>query len=1185
MGHRQDVGTGPGTEAEAPRFGILGPLQVLDRQGAALPLGGRRPRELLAVLLLHPNRTLSSDRLVTALWGPDASEGAATTLRTHVATVRRLVDRAATGASLSTGAGGYSLSMDLRHLDAEIFEALVHRGQEALALGQAAQASALLDEALAMWRGDPLSDLGPPDFAISAVSRLEELHVVATESAVAAELELGRHREVVGRLQELVAAHPFRERLSAQLVLALYRSGRQADALAAYTATRDRLAEELGLDVGPELRDLETAILRHDPVLLPARSEAQASAHEGRGATTRTRPPLDAVFEALLRSPVVGRDDSITAVDSLWGRARDGRPAVLTLSGPAGIGKSRLAAHLAGRARDQGATVIVGRCDERVPYAPLAAALAGSPVVQEVVADAPDAVRAGLRPLLPWATSDDGGTLAPADVRRAADRQGLARAATWLLGELAADSGLLLVVEDAERLDEATSELLVRLLVSLPPRALVVLCHRDPPGTRHPPLARLLGDSAVGGLATRLALSALDRVALRDLVESTARAGTSVADSLVDQLWDRTGGNPLFATELVRDLDSAGLQDGRLGRGLPEGIRDVVRHRWLSLDETTRETVAAAAVLDREVEFGRLCRVLDLSEGQVVAALDEASASGFLIQGGQSWATDYSFPHELMREAVYAEIPLPRRQRLHRRAVDAILAAPTTDADVVAAAVHACEAGPATDPEAAAELVGRAARLAAATFGYEEAVRLAEARLLLLRRFSTPAELADAAVSVARLRLQSGRGYDRVVELLEEALATYLTLGDTETAGLAHSRLGGVLVVPQPGMDVTRSLEHFAAAERLLADPADSFPLHRGRMSAAMHALDSTALGEAADRCAELAVKAGRPTLAAAAGWGRGWRALDLGRPDDALHLLDEAWASVRDFGDPLLGWPAANAGAMICTVYLLDPRAGRAWCRQGLGHPRFDALVHPHDALVDQLVLALLESGEIEDAVRTVDALPRAAVGRRLLRFRLGEWEQAAQEWRAALDHDLAVGDLHDAVASARWLADALLALDREADARQVLQLALDISAAAPQVPSEVWLRARLASLEGTPADEADEHLARCAGLMDPGQDWRGLAGEVALATAAVALRRDDAEQAAAAASEAATVFSAYRLPWRRTAALQLGSDVARRAGDHDWADTLAQEARGLLDGMGAHPRWHRPTDLNATSTPTPHG
>ena len=143
-------------------------------------------------------------------------------------------------------------------------------------------------------------------------------------------------------------------------------------------------------------------------------------------------------------------------------------------------------------------------------------------------------------------------------------------------------------------------------------------------------------------------------------------------------------------------------------------------------------------------------------------------------------------------------------------------------------------------------------------------------------------------------------------------LATYLSLGDTESAGAVHSRLGGALVVPRPGMDVVRSLEHFAAAERLLPDASDLFSLHRGRLSAAMHALDTETMAAAVDRCAAIALSSNRPQLDVAAGWGRGWLSLDRGRPTAALAYLEDAWSAANDLGDPLLGWAPANAGAFL---------------------------------------------------------------------------------------------------------------------------------------------------------------------------------------------------------------------------------------------------------------------------------
>ena len=263
-----------------------------------MPLGGPRARELLALLLLNPNRPLSSEYLVTAMWGESPSDGAATTLRTHVAAVRRVLASAGAGDALGTRAGGYLLALDSADLDAEVFAGLVDRGQEALGIGDPAHAAALLGEALALWRGDVLSDLGPPDFADAAVARLGELRVVAEETAMAAALALGQHREMVGRLQELVAAHPFHERLCGQLMLALYRSGRQVDALSVYAETKQRLGEELGLDPSPDLQALETAVLRQDPALLLSVDATTRSTEGGRqsdprlGHPSRGSPPM-----------------------------------------------------------------------------------------------------------------------------------------------------------------------------------------------------------------------------------------------------------------------------------------------------------------------------------------------------------------------------------------------------------------------------------------------------------------------------------------------------------------------------------------------------------------------------------------------------------------------------------------------------------------------------------------------------------------------------------------------------------------------------------------------------------------------------------------------------------------------------------------------------------------------------
>lgn len=1153
----------------SPRFGLLGPLQVTDTHGRPVPLGGPRARELLALLLLRPNRPLSSEHLVTALWGESPSDGAATTLRTHVGAVRRVLAAAGAGHALTTRPGGYQLALDPADLDAEVFAGLVDRGQEALGIGDPTRAAALLGEALALWRGDVvLGDLGPPDFAEAAVARLGELRVVAEETAITAALALGRHREVVGRLQELVAAHPFNERLCEQLVLALYRSGRQADALAAFAETKQRLGDELGIDPGPDLQALETAVLRQDPALLPTLDTPGAPTVDAASSAPRTplppQPP-DAVFAALRKSAMVGRDAGLAAVARAWQEALDGGRGLVAVGGAAGVGKSRLVAELAHAAARDGASVLIGRCDPAVPYAVLASALADSAAARQLVAHAPSGVRARLHPLIPL---DPDSAIEPLGAGAADQRSALARAVEWVLAGLAAQAPVLLVVEDAEQLTVEESELLVAVATRLPERSLVAVCFRDPPGSRHPPLADLLGRGVVHELTRPVTLDVLDREGLRELV-TAVHPGAGVPPTFVESLWERTGGNPFFARELLRDLDPEDVGAGRLGQQLPAGLRGVLRHRLGHLPADTRAAVSAAAVLGREVELSRLSQLLEEREEHVVSALEPAVASGFLVEAGQSWAGGYAFPHELMRDAVHAEIPAPRRQRLHRRAVDAVLGTHPSEADVIAAAGHVLEAGAAADPTEAAALVDRAAHLAAAGYGFDVAVRLAEARLSLLRRYAPPAVQAAADVEVARLRLRAGRGYDRVVELLERALATYLSLGDTEAAGLVHSRLGGALVVPHPGMDVLRSLEHFAAAERMVPAARDPFSLHRGRLSAAMHALDTATMATALERCATIAGASGRPDLSVVAEWGHGWLALDLGRPDAALAHLEEAWTTARTLGDPVVGWPPANAAALICTVYLLDPTQGRSWCRRGLGQSRVDRLAHQHDALADQLVLALATTGELEAARRAVARLPEEAVARRLVRFLLGEWEEAAVEWQAALDHDLAAGDRHDALVNARWLADALLTLGDEHRAAEVLRQALDVAASAPQVPSEVWLRARLAGLTTTDRDESDAHLRRCATALASGDDWQGLVGEVALARAATALRDGDWHAAREAAHRAEAVFDSHQLPWRRAAALRARAGAAAGAGLRDEARARHAEADAVLDRIGAPARW----------------
>ncbi len=257
------------------RFRILGPLDLANGAGP-VSLDAPKQRALLGVLLLHPNEAVSSERLIDELWGERPPATAMKVLQTYVSQLRRLVGTD----TIATRPPGYLLRIDEETLDATQFRRLVAEGRRLARNGDHKRASARYREALALWRGPPLADVVFESFARNEAERLEEERVSALMDLIDCELALGQHEEVVQELETLVHQHPLRERLRAQLMLALYRSGRQADALTVYQDARRTLVEELGLEPGRELQALERGVLAHDPAL--EAPPAQASTREPR---------------------------------------------------------------------------------------------------------------------------------------------------------------------------------------------------------------------------------------------------------------------------------------------------------------------------------------------------------------------------------------------------------------------------------------------------------------------------------------------------------------------------------------------------------------------------------------------------------------------------------------------------------------------------------------------------------------------------------------------------------------------------------------------------------------------------------------------------------------------------------------------------------------------------------------
>jgi DNA-binding SARP family transcriptional activator len=242
-------------------FRILGPLEV-ESDGHVLPIGSRQPRALLTLLLLDANRVVSRDRLVEALWGDEPPDRAANALQVYVSQLRKALGRDL----IVTQQRGYTIHVEEGQLDLERFYRLV---DEARLLG-ADRAARTLRQALSLWRGEPLADLTDTPFVEGERRRLEEVWLSALEARIEADLALGGHAALVSELEALVREHPFRERLRGELMLALYGSGRQAEALEVYRQGRQLLVDELGLEPGEALKRLEKAILEQDPAIAPS---------------------------------------------------------------------------------------------------------------------------------------------------------------------------------------------------------------------------------------------------------------------------------------------------------------------------------------------------------------------------------------------------------------------------------------------------------------------------------------------------------------------------------------------------------------------------------------------------------------------------------------------------------------------------------------------------------------------------------------------------------------------------------------------------------------------------------------------------------------------------------------------------------------------------------------------------
>jgi DNA-binding SARP family transcriptional activator len=831
-------------------FHILGPIEAIEGD-RPLALGGAKQRALLGMLLLHANEVVSTDRLIDELWAGDRREDALKSLQVAVSRLRKALDAGRTagaeGAMIVTRSPGYELQVDPQRLDVTRFDAFVAHGRGALAAADAQSARQQFDAALRLWRGPPLADLAYESFAQSEIARLEELRLGALEYRIQADLALGHHDQIVGELEGLASEHPLRERLRGLLMLALYRSGRQADALEAYQAARKALVEELGIEPGRDLRDLHQAILRQDPGLDPA-----------------TEP--EAAVESA-RSAFVGRDSELAELVAGLDDAFAGRGRLFLLAGEPGIGKSRLAEELIGRAAGRGARVLVGRCWEA------GGAPAYWPWVQSLrayVREAPpDVLRRELGPgaadlaeILPELRQRFPDLPEPPSPVSEGGRFRLFEAASSLLLSATRDRPLVLVLDDLHAADEP-SLLLLRFVAREigASRLLVVCAYRDVDPTLRDPLSSALAELVREPHTAHIALTGLRE---RDVAEYfELSTGVEPAARLVEAIHTETEGNPLFMAEVVRLLAGEGhVADPGAHLRIPPGVRAVIGRRVGRLSERCRDLLVSASVMGREFGLDALGRLSGLSPDELLDVLDEAMAERVLGAVPASPGR-LRFGHALIRDTLYEELTPARRMRLHQAAAAALEAVHAAELEphLAELAQHYFAAAPAGVADQAIEYARRAGDRAASQLAHEEAVRLyrmaidalairgqvdevARCELLLAlgeaqgRAGDTTAAkeaLLDAADIARKLHLpeQFGRaalGFEgrfvwpratdeRTIPLLEEALQ--LLEGDSALRVGVLARLCGALRA-EPWRHEERAAisKEAVASARRLGDPA-----------------------------------------------------------------------------------------------------------------------------------------------------------------------------------------------------------------------------------------------------------------------------------------------------------------------------------------------------------------------------
>ncbi len=847
---------------------VLGPVTA-ELDGAALNLGGPRQRAVLALLSTARGTALSAQRIISALWDDAPPSSAAAALQAYVSNLRRVVEpdrrQREAGKVIVSTESGYALRLPDEAVDAWRFEAAVRGAREA----GPAQAARLLADALGLWRGPAYAEFADERWARAEAARLEELRCQAGEAQAEAMLGAGRAVSAVVLTEVLTREQPLREEGWRLLALALWATGRQAEALDALRRGSRLLREALGPLPSPVLADLESAVLdgRTDVLWRAVPADGDGLMPISRtedDAAPKPSPPLPSPSPSQApdlsardaspgaSTPFVGRREELDAIAAAAQETRHGGGLVL-VTGEAGVGKSRILARAGEQLAAQGWNIVVGRCPQFEGAPPAWAWATALRTLAELLPPTrPEAVAALLE--------DSGRTTAPAP-NAAAARFLLHRAVGEWITAAAGVAPLALFLDDLHRADRETLALLEHVAQLGAPGLLIVAAHR--PDELEDTLADALAVLA-RRRPRRLALAGLSGPEVSALI-------ATVHDRPVDRvvvaaIAERTGGNPFYVMECARLLRTEGALATM--SEVPQGVRDVLRRRISRLSADAVSILRLAAVAGAESAVPVLLHAAELPAGAAIDALEAAVVAGLLVEPAPDRV---AFAHALTRDAVYADLTRVRRGRLHGRIADALL---TLDPEnLTGLSYHCSEAATAAlAPRAFASSLS-AADLAERRHSHDAAAGFLERAIAAAERIPDPQRPTDQPATLVELHRRLQRAQIRSGDVTAARETRQRAIAVAEQAGrddLSAEALSG-WHVPTPWQTrpyatvdepVVRALDRLLATDEL--DPVVRCRL-LDTLVAELSGHDMDRATRAAREELELARRSGDPRLLAMA--------------------------------------------------------------------------------------------------------------------------------------------------------------------------------------------------------------------------------------------------------------------------------------------------------------------------------